>query len=420
MTPPNIERHARSLVGTSTFTLTDERENRILSIDGQTLVVATDKSPQGERVPIEDLRSGAARLFGDGEVRVNVAELGRRSSFVGALLATLPNVETLTDPVRLRVRRPLPTAEIERTRRRQLWDALRSENPDRADVLAQDVRAVGIYNTGRGIFADLKRTRETTGDPRGATVSVRHTGRHYPDDLSDLGLAYHYPETKNASTDVMEVNATKAAGELGLPIFVILEGKRDRWRQVRPAWVTGWDDEAALFRLQFGTLDAPLPSLTIAPPELRADPLQHFQPKDASDYRARILGQEIIKTRHHEQLIRDYGEWAQDQGFRASTSEHPKDLVLRSDEREWLIEGKVVRQGKSTQAVREALSQLLMYRAFLNHQQAPGLVALFSEPVGEAYVRFLEDLSIGSVWRSGDRWMGSESILQQGLAHTPS
>ncbi len=212
MTPPNIERHARSLVGTSTFTLTDERENRILSIDGQTLVVATDKSPQGERVPIEDLRSGAARLFGDGEVRVNVAELGRRSSFVGALLATLPNVETLTDPVRLRVRRPLPTAEIERTRRRQLWDALRSENPDRADVLAQDVRAVGIYKPA----AASSPTQANPGkhrDPRGAPRQRRHTGRHYPDTLRLARLPLS--GDKNASTDVMEVNATKAARELG-------------------------------------------------------------------------------------------------------------------------------------------------------------------------------------------------------------
>ena len=225
--PPNIEDHARLLVGSSVFTLAEGRENRVLAVDHGGVTVGTDKSPDGERVPLDDLRNAATRLFRDGEVQVSVASLGHRSSFLGAFLATLSNVETATDPLRLMVTATRPPVVPEHVRRQRLWESLAPQWPDRADALAQSVRAAGIYNTGRGIFVDVVRTRVSTGDPRGATVSIRHTGRSYPDDISEKGIRYHYPETQRPSTDRMEVLATKAAGELGLPIFVVLEGEWD-------------------------------------------------------------------------------------------------------------------------------------------------------------------------------------------------
>lgn len=48
-------------------------------------------------------------------------------------------------------------------RRRRLWRLLEPEARDRAEVPAQRVRAVGLYNIGRGIFVDLRTTRESTG-----------------------------------------------------------------------------------------------------------------------------------------------------------------------------------------------------------------------------------------------------------------
>src|SRR5262249_52488857 len=57
--------------------------------------------------------------------------------------------------------------------------------------------------------------------------SILHTGRHYPDDLSDDGVIYHYPTTKRpAGRDAAEVQATKNAAALSLPIFAILPGTR--------------------------------------------------------------------------------------------------------------------------------------------------------------------------------------------------
>jgi putative restriction endonuclease len=82
----------------------------------------------------------------------------------------------------------------------------------------------------------------------GVTVSLLHTGKHYPDDISEDGLIYHYPKTaRPPSRDAAEVAATKNAANLNLPIFVVLPGETDRTRRVRLGWVEDWDDEAGLF-----------------------------------------------------------------------------------------------------------------------------------------------------------------------------
>ena len=79
--------------------------------------------------------------------------------------------------------------------------------------------------------------------PDGVTVSVLHTGRHYPDDLADTAILYHYPRTQRApSQDQGEIRATKAARALGLPVFVITELEDDpQLRDVHLGWVTASD-----------------------------------------------------------------------------------------------------------------------------------------------------------------------------------
>jgi putative restriction endonuclease len=81
-----------------------------------------------------------------------------------------------------------------------------------------------------------------------------HTGRHYPDDLSDDGLIYHYPTTHRPSgRDAAEVQATKNAAALSLPIFVILPGMSSAAkRSIRLGWVVDFDDENKQFLILFG------------------------------------------------------------------------------------------------------------------------------------------------------------------------
>lgn len=75
-------------------------------------------------------------------------------------------------------------------------------------------------------------------------------------------------------------------------------------------------------------------------------------------------------------------------------------------------------KGNATDAVRAVVGQLFQYRHFLYPQAGnPSLVEFF-EPIGEAYVDFLEQLGIRSVWRAPDGWRGSVSASREDLVPT--
>jgi hypothetical protein len=159
-----------------------------------------------------------------------------------------------------------------------------------------------------------------------------------------------------------------------------------------------------------------------APAELdeqsSTDLLRRFAPKDSSDYLAHLAGRDLVKTRAHEELVRDYGQWAAGRGFKPLTL-HPRDLVLEYADGEWLIEAKMLYNGNATEAVRATVGQLFAYRYFfyvLPQRPLPSLLALFSEPIGVAYVQFLDSMSIASVWRSAGSWQGSSHAVAAGLA----
>ena len=79
----------RSLTGQEISTVTG-RPNRILRLDGDDVIVATERSPAGTAVPIQMVQFGLDRLQEAGELEISVASLGHRSSFVGAVLLCLP------------------------------------------------------------------------------------------------------------------------------------------------------------------------------------------------------------------------------------------------------------------------------------------------------------------------------------------
>jgi putative restriction endonuclease len=137
-------------------------------------------------------------------------------------------------------------------RRKELWGELRALGS--ANVHPQFLRDRGIYGGAQGIWVDKKRTATLSPDRQGVTVSILHTGRHYPDDLSDDGLIYHYPETgRPPGQDAAEIQATKNAAELDLPIFVVLPGRNGASRRsVQLGWVSDFDDESKQFLILFG------------------------------------------------------------------------------------------------------------------------------------------------------------------------
>ncbi|MGW7574229.1 MrcB family domain-containing protein [Streptomyces sp. NPDC054765] len=147
--------------------------------------------------------------------------------------------------------------------------------------------------------------------------------------------------------------------------------------------------------------------------------LEGFQPKTGDDYVVQIAAREQKRKQVHEGLIRRFGPYIHDRGFTPITKQvHPRDLVLRARDTEWLVEAKAVKKGNSTQAVREAVGQLLEYRYFCyGHKGAakPHLLGLFSESIG-VYADYLEDHGIGAIWRTADGWAGSASAVEWGMA----
>lgn len=157
---------------------------------------------------------------------------------------------------------------------------------------------------------------------------------------------------------------------------------------------------------QAGAKEIVTPAAETHPATLRAI---EFKPKNDSEYRQMIMGREIVKSRKHETLVREYGEFLQTRGFVVGTP-HPRDLVAERDGRHWLIEAKIVYAGDGESAARQALSQLMFYARFLYPSGTTvNKVALYSEKVGDLYTSFFEELGIASVWRDGNGWDGSTS-----------
>jgi putative restriction endonuclease len=137
-------------------------------------------------------------------------------------------------------------------RRINMWNSLLAAGGPK---LAQPtlLRELGIYGGGQGIWVNKQRTGSLTDSGTGVTVGVLHTGRTYADDLSADGVLYHYPATNRPpGRDLSEIKATKAAGTLALPVFVIAYSDTNPGkRNVHLGWVEEWDDSLGLFLIAF-------------------------------------------------------------------------------------------------------------------------------------------------------------------------
>jgi hypothetical protein len=192
--------------------------------------------------------------------------------------------------------------EQERQRRKEMWDSLIASGGPRA-VSPQLLHELGIYGGASGIWIDKNRTGQVAHDGLGVAIGLLHTGEYYPDDLQENYLVYHYPETSRpTSRDYNEIEATKNAHRLSLPVFVITQPTPvSKTRDVRLGWVEGWNDHLKVFHISF---------IHEEPKELLA------QPDNEESFVAQEEGANktaIIKTRPGQQrfsflVFQRYGE----------------------------------------------------------------------------------------------------------------
>jgi hypothetical protein len=92
-----------SLVGTTVRTVTG-RENRVLAVREDDVLVGTGRSPAGQPVPLAWIQQGLDRLADTGEVEVTTDALEHRSAFVAAALLTIPGAQLVgAAPPRIRL-----------------------------------------------------------------------------------------------------------------------------------------------------------------------------------------------------------------------------------------------------------------------------------------------------------------------------
>ena len=92
----------QGLVGQTIHTLTG-KPNTVIAVQGDEVIVGTNKSPSGEPVPIAWVQDAMDRLAEHGEIEISVKSVRYRSAFVGAVLATLPGTVGETRPRRIRL-----------------------------------------------------------------------------------------------------------------------------------------------------------------------------------------------------------------------------------------------------------------------------------------------------------------------------
>jgi hypothetical protein len=133
-----------------------------------------------------------------------------------------------------------------------------------------------------------------------------------------------------------------------------------------------------------------------------------FRPKTPGDYRAHMKAYVQERKPRHEALLNDFAKQANGAGLVPANNAHPCDLTVTGEGHHWLVEVKTV-GANAEQPVRDAIGQLFSYRHFCyreNGRADPHLVALFSEPVGDALADLVVSLGIEAIWRQGDQWAG--------------
>ena len=94
---PTARELLRSLIGEEISTVAGN-PNMVLAVHGDTALVRTTRSPEGQPVEVGAVQKGLDMLRMHGSVRVSIEKLGHRSAFVGAVLATLPGAQFARNP----------------------------------------------------------------------------------------------------------------------------------------------------------------------------------------------------------------------------------------------------------------------------------------------------------------------------------
>ena len=93
--------------------------------------------------------------------------------------------------------------------RMSLWRHISNQH-DTNNIPQSVIKENNLYKGQAGIY-------KQGGD---LTLTVNHTGKSYPDEVSEDGILYHYPQTSRKGKDEAEIEATKKCLKFNVPIFI--------------------------------------------------------------------------------------------------------------------------------------------------------------------------------------------------------
>ena len=108
----------------------------------------------------------------------------------------------------------------ERERRLKMWEEIQLITRERF-LKSEDVKRIGCYNPGRGVWRDAKKTTgHLTDSGNGVCIGVLSVGR-YDDKIDGESGSYDYPYTKLKGYDDGDIDSLRSALVLDLPVFLI-------------------------------------------------------------------------------------------------------------------------------------------------------------------------------------------------------
>ena len=110
--------------------------------------------------------------------------------------------------------------QAERERRLKMWKEIQLITRERF-LKSEDVKRIGCYNPGRGVWRDAKKTTgHLTDSGNGVCIGVLSVGR-YDDKIDGESGSYDYPYTKLKGYDDGDIDSLRSALVLDLPVFLI-------------------------------------------------------------------------------------------------------------------------------------------------------------------------------------------------------
>lgn len=191
------------------------------------------------------------------------------------------------------------------------------------------------------------------------------------------------------------------------------------------AFVDRWSELRTMTARVADTHDSLVGLGDVSPPAAmqRFDPVTAtFQPKSSTPYEAITRATVQRRSRKHEQLVTNAGEWLKSRGATVTTP-HPLDLFITHPV-PIIIEAELTGSRGVRAAVREALGQLHDYRYFWGPKEAALCVLLDAtpEPDFEAYVENYLELFL--VWWTGEGITGgsrsAKTLRQLGIDVPPA